>query len=772
MLKKFKYILLIIIIMFIGVSNTYALTGKVNVNDSLTLRDAPSTSGNKLTSFYNGTELTILDTNAGSGSGCSGNWYKVQYGDYIGYSCGNYIVINNEEQPSDTEDESYVKSNYDAPPTKDGTIMCYEDTKSLSMRNSAAGNKNGKVVDCGEEVNILETIEKPKTTCPYWYKIERGEDTGYICGYYVNTTKLSSTAQAYYDNEANEDTIESYKKSLTEAGFPESYHSYLLEIHARHPDWIFIAEKLDMKFGDAVAGESGNGASLLQGSAFNHGGYLSTANHTYNLWTDTYTSYESEPGYYNASREAIAYFMDPRNYLNEKYIFAFETLGYSDNQNIEVVSSIISSQGFWPTIYEYYKQENAIQDSKGDVSSDIVDASLNIGISAVHVASRIKQEISGLSTSDSRIGGNFNYNGTTYANYYNFFNIKSRCSNCSSIYAGYAFEKSWNTPYKGIYGGASFMYDGYISLNQDTIYYEKFDVSTTNGHYTHQYMQNLAATTQEGGIKYKGYVEGLSSYLDTAITFVIPVYDDMPTYAVTAPKLGSSNNYLKDLTISNNSVTNFSYNTYNYNVYLEKNTTSVDINATPIVSSASVSGNGTIEITEDNQINNITVTSENGKTRTYTINFTRETTETTTVKDAMENSGFKYNDEYIFGISIGTNVSTLIGNISSYNHTVGVEVKDKNDTIKTSDIFKTGDTITINGNDGEKTYTVLIYGDANGDGKISAVDYVNIKNYILKSSNLTGVFAKAADVNKDGKVNAVDYVQIKNNIMGKNTIAQ
>ena len=39
--------------------------------------------------------------------------------------------------------------------------------------------------------------------------------------------------------------------------------------------------------------------------------------------------------------------MDPRNYLNEKYIFAFESLGYSNNQTSGVISSIISGQKFF-----------------------------------------------------------------------------------------------------------------------------------------------------------------------------------------------------------------------------------------------------------------------------------------------------------------------------------------------------------------------------------------------------------------------------------------
>ena len=73
-MKRLRRILLLIIMLFWGMNDVLALTGIVNVNDSLTLRSTPSTSGTMLTKFYNGTILTILDTAAGSGNGCSGNW--------------------------------------------------------------------------------------------------------------------------------------------------------------------------------------------------------------------------------------------------------------------------------------------------------------------------------------------------------------------------------------------------------------------------------------------------------------------------------------------------------------------------------------------------------------------------------------------------------------------------------------------------------------------------------------------------------------------------
>lgn len=63
-------------------------------------------------------------------------------------------------------------------------------------------------------------------------------------------------------------------------------------------------------------------------------------------------------------------------------------------------------------------------------------------------------------------------------------------------------------------------------------------------------------------------------------------------------------------------------------------------------------------------------------------------------------------------------------------------------------------------------YECLIYGDINGDGKISAMDYTLIKNHIMdikkitdKNMNLT------ADVNGDNKISAMDYTLIKNDIM-------
>ena len=59
-------------------------------------------------------------------------------------------------------------------------------------------------------------------------------------------------------------------------------------------------------------------------------------------------------------------------------------------------------------------------------------------------------------------------------------------------------------------------------------------------------------------------------------------------------------------------------------------------------------------------------------------------------------------------------------------------------------------------------------GDANGDGKISALDYVAVKNHILGKKVISDADKlKAADANGDGKISALDYVRIKNTILGR-----
>ena len=65
----------------------------------------------------------------------------------------------------------------------------------------------------------------------------------------------------------------------------------------------------------------------------------------------------------------------------------------------------------------------------------------------------------------------------------------------------------------------------------------------------------------------------------------------------------------------------------------------------------------------------------------------------------------------------------------------------------------------------ECTFILSVNGDVNGDGKISSVDYVMVKNHILNIKTIKGSKSLSADVNFDKKISSIDYVMIKNHIL-------
>lgn len=136
------------------------------------------------------------------------------------------------------------------------------------------------------------------------------------------------------------------------------------------------------------------------------------------------------------------------------------------------------------------------------------------------------------------------------------------------------------------------------------------------------------------------------------------------------------------------------------------------------------------------------------------------------INEIVNSQGYIYKQNYISGIKLNTNVDIIKAKLIS--GAKDVVVKDINGNIKTGNLC-TGDKIYIT-TDHTEELNVVIYGDTVGSNKISAVDYVRIKNHIMGSSILTGVFKEAADVNKDGNISAVDYVNIKNYIMGQPSV--
>ncbi len=76
------------------------------------------------------------------------------------------------------------------------------------------------------------------------------------------------------------------------------------------------------------------------------------------------------------------------------------------------------------------------------------------------------------------------------------------------------------------------------------------------------------------------------------------------------------------------------------------------------------------------------------------------------------------------------------------------------------DIVATGDTVIC----GDATYTVAVKGDLDGDGRVTALDYMMLKRHVMGTYRLTRESYQAAMIYSD-KVNALGYAALKSHVM-------
>ena len=91
-MKRIKYLLLSLLLIIPNIKVNAATTGTVIVDDYLNIRNMIG--GEVKDKLTNGTQVKILNTEAGSNSMCK-SWYQISYGDMneVGYACGDYITL-------------------------------------------------------------------------------------------------------------------------------------------------------------------------------------------------------------------------------------------------------------------------------------------------------------------------------------------------------------------------------------------------------------------------------------------------------------------------------------------------------------------------------------------------------------------------------------------------------------------------------------------------------------------------------------------------------
>ena len=311
----------------------------------------------------------------------------------------------------------------------------------------------------------------------------------------INSGKGTENAQKFKfetTTKTNSTTPTPQTITLDSAKYP-LYKEKIEALVKAHPNWNFKFLYTGIKFSDAVAGEySVRKRNLVPTS---YGGE----------WISGTTLYDT--GWYGASEKAIAYYMDPRNFLDDINVFQFQDVNeYIEGAcTIEGIRSKVS--GTFLSGYE----------------NDINGACLNTNVNPYYIIARLIQEqgTKGGSTVKMKDGDKY---------YYNPFNIGASGDSTSQVIANalaYAKKEGWDTMQKALEGGIHFCKVNWLDNYQNTLYQNKFDIDSTNGTslYSHQYMQNLLGAYSEARTLYSMYKN--TNTVDSKFTFIIPLYENM-----------------------------------------------------------------------------------------------------------------------------------------------------------------------------------------------------------------------------------------------------
>lgn len=459
-------------------------SGQVNSSGGVILRKSSSTSSQKLTVLKNNAKITIYKEVFKTKKSTSKNdiWL--------------YISANGKK--------GYIKASradnieYSSVSGKVTSDVKFRKGAGTTMKSAGTLKKGANVT----VILLANPVNSVKGSSLQWYKIRSGSKYYYVCSTKVQLTDIeetssASSSQPSYSNyisapSTNLSDEEKFEEYLKKQGFPEEYKVQLRKLHKDHPNWGFVAYKTNIKWTDALARQTKGGTSLVSGV------YPSS-------YRDGNKQYE--PGWYKASSKVVAYYMDPRNFLNEDGIYMFEDLSYKPSYQTASVTSAILSPSKLP--------------GYGFTANLFVKAAKANNVSPVFLAARARQETG---------GGGDAINGTKIlgTKVYNPFNIGA-FGGTNPLYNGllYAYAKGWKTPELAITGGAKELAKNYINEGQYTGYYQRFNVRNGAGKVgTHQYMTNIMAPYTEARSTKDSYAKyGIT---EKSLVFEIPVYTSMP----------------------------------------------------------------------------------------------------------------------------------------------------------------------------------------------------------------------------------------------------
>lgn len=529
------------------------------------------------------------------------------------------------------------------------------------------------------------------------------------------------------------------------SAFPESYQKKLAYLKYLHPNWEFKAYYTGIDWEELVSTENEN--SEMKNTI--HKGNLLDPKGLCRCGT------QGDSGYYDASNLMVRYYIDPRNFLGEAMVFQFLDLSSGTGITRDVVLS--ATRG---TYLEKY-------------TDSILKAASEAQINPLHIVATIFQELGSTGTPRAISGTVSGYEG-----YYNFYNYGAT-DGAGAVERGLAKAKElgWNNPEYALVDGAKrVLANGYISAGQTTKYFYKFDVVgneilteamgnktySSDKFYSHQYMTNVRDPASQAGSLYDIYAD--NGILDAKLTFLIPVYNNMPASNSKPTSLTANDGQLYYI----NSMKKYGIQFRNSpggaslgNLY--KDTIVAVIGNSGSWSKVKIYGTSNFN-TSTRQWNYVTYT---GWVSTeYLAKVGTDVPDYRDQVDMGSGGSTPVNPTDVYGKAdikleksnaIVTPATTVKNMKEKYPNCVikkadGITIDDEKAGIPT------GAKITINGT----TYTAVKYADSNGDGIINSGDLLKIQKHLLNVVPITDPnFISAADVTKDGTINSGDLLKIQ-----------
>lgn len=554
--------------------------GEVSVSSASVKSGVSSTSATRAT-YKRGKVITLKGYRYDS----SGKkWYRITHS-----GKASYIKASSVKKLDYNPDDYIIKK-----------VTIESQSYSVNIR-AGAGTSYGIIGSMTPGSSAVYAGYKKDSSGTKWYKIEYGSGYGYVSSEYARIDSIAINDGAAFEG------------YLDQEGFPESYKPYLRTLHTMHPSWMFKVQKTGTSWNDAVSAETKTGRSLV---LTQYQSWKSMNSGCYDWNSGRYVTYDSGD-WVTAYSGLVKYYLDPRNFINDEYIFMFLDQKYDEGtQSADTVKQIVKGSFM----------EGTMPGTSSSWSYYINKAGKNAGVNPNVLASMIIQE-QGWNGKSNLISGT--YSG--YEGYYNFFNVGAyRSGSMSAVERGlwYAKEAGWDTRYKAILGGAKFYASNYVKSNQNTLYLKKFNVANGNSNLgLHQYMTNVQGAASEA----KHLKSGYKNLQDAPMVFVIPVYSSMPSSACKIPTTSGNNNcYLKSLKVkSEDKEKTYSMNktfdryTGSYTVTVPSSVDKIYVSYTKSDSGATVSGAGTQTLAAGTNTVKVKVKSTSGVTKTYTITIKR-----------------------------------------------------------------------------------------------------------------------------------------------------